>query len=75
MYLAVFIVLASMLGFVLISMGPLIGGILAFGLVFGSILYGLYHIHKFNKKMNVLVPDKEKHVEAYERYLQEKENK
>ncbi|MGM7700649.1 hypothetical protein ACSVDE_02925 [Pseudalkalibacillus sp. Hm43] len=74
MYLPIFIVLASILGFVLMSMGPLIGGILAFGLVFGSILYGLYQILKLKKKMDVLVPDKEKHVEAYEHYLQEQAN-
>ncbi len=56
------------------SMGTLLGGILAFGILFGCVLHGLYLLHKVKKKIDVLVPDKEKHVEVYERYLEEKAN-
>jgi uncharacterized membrane protein YczE len=72
-YLIMSIILSAILAFALLMMGPLVGGILAFAIMAGSIFrYLLSDIHK---KVSTLVPNKDKAREVYEEYLREKESK
>ncbi|MFC9599457.1 hypothetical protein ACFY5J_18900 [Peribacillus butanolivorans] len=72
MYLIISIVLATILGYLLLMMGPLVGGVLAFGIVVGCLIRGLYLLNKISKKLETPKSDKVK--AAYEDYLKEKEN-
>jgi hypothetical protein len=73
MYLLLSILLSAILGYVLLMMGPLLGGIIAFGIVVGSIFRGLYLLSDIHKKMLNGAPIKDKVQQSYEKYL--KENK
>ncbi|WP_421385155.1 hypothetical protein ACOJQI_10435 [Bacillus salacetis] len=72
-YLIMSIILSALLAFVLLIMGPLVGGILAFAIIAGSIFRGLYLLTDIHKKVSTLVPDKDKAREVYEEYLRNKE--
>jgi hypothetical protein len=63
-YLLLSIVLAAILGFLLLMMGPLVGGILAFGIILGCIFRGLYLLSNIQRKLSVLVLEKERHKEV-----------
>lgn len=45
------IVFSSMLGYFLLMLGPLVGGILAFGILFGCIFRGLYLLNALHQKV------------------------
>jgi hypothetical protein len=74
MYLLLAIFLSVLLGYALLMMGPLFGGILAFAIVAGSIFRGLYLLNDIHKKISSEIPAKDKAKEAYERYLKEKQS-
>jgi hypothetical protein len=73
MYLLLSIFLSAILGYVILMMGPLLGGIIAFGIVVGSIFRGLYLLSDIHKRMLNDAPIKDKVQQTYEKYL--KENK
>jgi hypothetical protein len=73
-YLLLSIFLSAILGFVLFTMGPLVGGILAFAIVMGCIFRGLYLLNDIHKRISSEIPAKDKAKEAYERYLKEKQS-
>lgn len=73
-YLFISMLLAGALGAILLMLGPFSAGLIAFAILGGCILRGIYLLEKMNKKLSVLVPDKNKDKveEAYEKYLEEK---
>ncbi|MFA9560614.1 hypothetical protein ACERII_25260 [Evansella sp. AB-rgal1] len=70
MYLLISIIICTLIGFLLIMMSPLIGGVIAFGLVLGCLVRGLYLL---NLIYNQVVPQKDKVQSAYDDYLEERE--
>ena len=54
---------------------PLFGGIIAFGIVTGSLFRGLYLLSNIHKKLLKDEPKRDKVREAYENYLRERDNK
>lgn len=74
-YLIMSIIFSAILGLVLIMMGPLAGGILAFAIIAGSLFRGLYILSKIHKKVSVLVPDQDKAKQVYQEYLKENQQK
>jgi hypothetical protein len=73
MYLLLSIVLSAILGLVLFTMGPLVGGGIAFGIVMGCIFRGLYLLNDIHKSILSTSPKKDKIQQAYENYLKERE--
>ncbi|WP_163971176.1 hypothetical protein [Oceanobacillus halotolerans] len=69
MYLALSIVLCTLLGFILFMSGPLVGGFLAFGIVLGCIVRGLYLLQQI---YNNLPTQSDKVEQAYEAYIEKK---
>ncbi|KAA0563493.1 hypothetical protein F0342_11770 [Bacillus sp. CH30_1T] len=49
MYLFLSIILSTVLGLILWTMGPVFGGLVAFGIVVGSIFRGLYLLNEIHK--------------------------
>ncbi|MBE4909731.1 hypothetical protein IMZ08_16990 [Bacillus luteolus] len=72
MYLLLSMVLSALLGFVLFMMGPLVGGIIAFGIVVGCIFRGLYLLTEIHKKLSTISPSKTRVDKAYEDYLEKR---
>lgn len=68
MYLLLSIVLSLILGFVLLSIGPLVGGVIAFGIVIGCIFRGLYLLNDIHKRIIFIYPRKDKVQEVYENH-------
>ena len=80
------IILSAILGYLLLVMGPFIGGILAFAIVVGCLFKGLFLLNDIKKKLSVLVPEAEEIVakhdtvnylrdrDVYLNYLKQKEN-
>lgn len=80
------IILSAILGYLLLMMGPFIGGILAFAIVVGCLFKGLFLLNDIKKKLSVLIPEAEeiaaKHDtvnylrdrDVYLNYLKQKEN-
>lgn len=62
MFLLLLIILSSILGYVLLMMGPLVGGLLAFGIVVGCIFRGLYLLHEIHKQLSP--SDRSSHVDG-----------
>lgn len=75
MHLIISIILSGILGFLLLMMGPLVGGILAFAIIVGSLFRGLYLLNDIHKRLSKVTPKPDKVKEAYENYLKEKEVK
>lgn len=71
MYLLLSIVLSVTLGWVLLMMGPLVGGIIAFGIVTGCLFRGLYLLIDLHKRISTISDNKDKVQDAYEKYLKE----
>lgn len=69
------IILSSILGLLLLMMGPVVGGICAFGIIAGSLFRGLYLLNEINNRLSKVTPKPDKVKEAYENYLKEKEDK
>ncbi|SES62976.1 hypothetical protein SAMN05216389_101147 [Oceanobacillus limi] len=72
MYLLISIILGALLGYVLLIMGPLVGGIIAFGIVVGCLFRGLYLLNEIHKKIAAISPHEDKVQRAYREYLEEK---
>ena len=75
LYLLISIILSVILGYLMLMMGPLFGGLLAFGIVAGSLFRGLYLLSDIHKRLSKDTPKRDKVKEAYENYLKEKEDK
>ncbi|MCA1054118.1 hypothetical protein LCM10_03895 [Rossellomorea aquimaris] len=83
MYLFLSIILSTLLGFILWMLGPY-GGLIAFGIVVGSLFRGIYILNKMHKAMSGVLPyDEEskddrshmKNSREYKRYLEGKSEK
>ena len=61
------IVLATILGFLLLLLGPIGGGLIAFGIVLGCLIRGLYLLNDISKRFSKVAPT------ALERYREERE--
>ncbi|WP_240377037.1 hypothetical protein [Bacillus piscicola] len=72
MYLFFSIILSAVLGYILLMMGPIVGGIAAFGIVVGCIFRGLYLLTDIHKRVSNVSPKQDKAQKAYEDYLEEK---
>lgn len=72
MYLFLSMLLAGALGIILFMFGPITAGVIAFGIIGGCIFRGVFLLEKINKKLTILVPDKDKVTETYEKYMKEK---
>lgn len=55
-------------------MGPLVGGILAFGIVAGTIFRGLFLLNDISKRLSNISPKEAKVQKVYREYLEEKIN-
>ncbi|MBM7579688.1 hypothetical protein [Jeotgalibacillus terrae] len=75
MYLTISIILAAILGYLLMMMGPLIGGLVAFGIVAGCLFRGLYLLNNIHKKLSETYPTLTKAEAAYEKHLKELDRK
>ncbi|WP_442599849.1 hypothetical protein [Neobacillus sp. D3-1R] len=73
MYLLLCIILSAILGYVLLMMGPLVGGIIAFAIVVGCMFRGLYLLNNIHKRISTLAPSKDRVKEAYDQYIKEQE--
>ncbi len=69
MNLVFWIFLSLMLGYALLMLGPLAGGIIAFGLVMGTLFRGLYLLNDIHKRLKGMAPGKNRVGEVYEEYL------
>ncbi|MFE8699816.1 hypothetical protein ACFYKX_04180 [Cytobacillus sp. FJAT-54145] len=72
MYLLLSIILSAVLGYILLMMGPLVGGIVAFGIVVGCIFRGLYLLNDIHKRILNISPKGDKVQQVYKKYLEEK---
>jgi hypothetical protein len=72
MYLLLLIVLSTIIGYFLFLLGPLIGGIIAFGIIVGCLLRGLYLLEDIRRRMSKTSPKPNKVEMAYNNYLEEK---
>ena len=75
MYLILSIILSCILGFLLLTLHPILGGILAFGIVTGSLFRGLYLLNEIHKNLVKDETKRDKVQAAYENYLKEREEK
>ncbi|MDQ0227941.1 hypothetical protein [Metabacillus niabensis] len=73
MYLLLSILLSTVLGFVLLMLGPLYGGLIAFGIVLGCIFKGLYLLNDIHSRISKILPKGDRVQEVYKKYLEEKE--
>lgn len=65
------IISSSILGYILLLMGP-VGGIVAFGIVVGCIFRGLYLLNDIHKRISTITLKEDKVQKAYRDYLEEK---
>lgn len=62
------ILFSSLLGYILFMFGPLYGGIMAFGILFGCMFRGLYLLSQLHKKISqatiekTLVPQESRRI-------------
>lgn len=64
MYLFLSILLSVVLGYLLLMLGPIFGGIVAFGILTGTLFRGIYLLNDIRKRMAILPPGVKK-VEEY----------
>ncbi|MBN8193285.1 hypothetical protein JI667_14130 [Bacillus sp. NTK074B] len=69
MNIVFWIIMSMMLGYVLLMLGPLAGGIIAFGLVMGTLFRGLYLLNDIHTRLKGMAPRKDRAEEVYEEYL------
>jgi hypothetical protein len=72
MYLLLLIILSTIVGYFLLLLGPLIGGIIAFGIIVGCLLRGLYLLEDIRGRISKASPKPNKVETAYNNYLEEK---
>lgn len=73
MYWFLSIVLSAIGGLVLFMLGPLVGGIIAFGIVVGCLFRGLYLLNEIHKKVVIISPKKDQVQLAYDQYIESRE--
>ncbi|MCZ8534076.1 hypothetical protein [Psychrobacillus psychrodurans] len=73
MYLVLSIVLSTILGVFLVSLGTYIAGFIAFGIIVGCLFRGMYLLNDIRKILDSS-PKKDKVQAAYESYLNERDN-
>ena len=87
MYLFSSILLSRVLGYFLFVMGPIVGGVVAFGVIAGSLFRGVYLLNDIRKRLAVhssdskgvqeqmveVLPEHLKSPGAYKKYLEGKE--
>ncbi|CAM4031997.1 hypothetical protein [Mesobacillus thioparans] len=87
MYLILSILLSMILGYLLFVMGPIVGGIAAFGIIAGSLFRVIYLLNAIRKRLAFhspeskevqaqvikTVPEHLKNPNAYKKYLEGKE--
>lgn len=71
MYLLLSILLAAILGCLLLMLNPLFAGIIAFGIIAGTLFRAFYMLNKINK---TLPRQPDKVTEAYQNYLKDKDS-
>ena len=74
-HLLLLIVLSTIIGYLLLLLGPLIGGIIAFGIIVGCLLRGLYLLKDMSQRISKPAPKPDKVETAYNNYLKEKGEK
>ncbi|MBT2692781.1 hypothetical protein [Bacillus sp. ISL-55] len=57
MYLFLSLLLSVILGYLLFVMGPIVGGILAFGIIAGSLFRGIYLLNDVRKRLAAISPE------------------
>jgi len=72
MYLAICIFIAIILGYLFLITGPLVGGLLTFGLVVGLLFRAVYLLNQINQKLTDIDPMKTKVQKVYEEYTKER---
>ncbi|WP_258262795.1 hypothetical protein [Rossellomorea sp. SC111] len=65
--------MASLLGFGLLMAGPIVGGVLAFGILAGCLFRGLYLLSDIHRGLVKDLPRQDKAKEVYEEYLRRRE--
>lgn len=73
MYLFLSIILATILGYILLMMGPLVGGLIAFGIVVGCLFRGMYLLSDIHKKLDMIIPKQDRVDQAIAHYMKEKD--
>ncbi|MGD6854196.1 hypothetical protein [Bacillus infantis] len=71
MYLLLSILLAAILGCLLLLLSPLLAGIIAFGIIAGTLFRAVYMLNKIYK---TLPQPPDRVTEAYQNYLKDHEN-
>jgi large-conductance mechanosensitive channel len=71
MYLLLSILSAAILGYLLLMMGPLLGGLIAFGIIAGTLFRAVYLLNKIYK---TLPEPPDKAAAAYQEYLRDKDS-
>lgn len=74
MYLLLSIFLSAVLGLILLMMDPIVGGIIAFGIIVGCLFRGLYLLNNIHKSISASSPKEDKVQKAYKEYLEGKVN-
>lgn len=57
MYLFLAILLSMLLGYFLLVIGPIFGGIIAFGVITGSLFRAVYLLNDIRKRLVIMSPD------------------
>ncbi|WP_138918984.1 hypothetical protein [Ornithinibacillus scapharcae] len=70
MYLFVSILICSVLAIILFLLGPVVGGIIGFGIVLGVLFRVLYLLNDIHKRISNLLPKRDKVEEAFRAYLE-----
>ncbi|MET3194891.1 hypothetical protein [Bacillus sp. OAE603] len=66
MYLFLFIILFTIIGYLLIWLPPAIGGGIAFGIFIGLLSRGVYYLYNINKRISKALPtEKELELEDF----------
>ncbi|MDN7242264.1 hypothetical protein QWY14_10665 [Planococcus sp. N028] len=73
MQLILSIILSTILGYLLLMMGPWVGDFLAFGIITGTLFRGLYLLNDIHKRLLKDAPELSKAKQAREDYLKQRE--
>ncbi|RSD28708.1 hypothetical protein [Mesobacillus subterraneus] len=63
MYLLLSIILSIVLGYFLLIMGPLAGGVIAFGIIAGCLFRGVFLLNSLHKKLSRLMLGKGEQIQ------------
>ena len=73
MYLILSILLAAILGWLLFAFGPFVAGILAFGIVAGSLFRVLFLLDEIRKRLSGITVKPGSPEEVLEEYIRERD--